>query len=194
MEQILTILALLLTLTTTFPQQADPALVPEAFFDIGKTLTALQEEHPDGRIFTRPDGYPDAAAICFGEPEGDLAYVFFGTQGDDYLPVMAARGEELRCSGLLTTAGTLFPSIPDAMSFSDFFSLLDVTEYDAINAEEAGIAAGWMIFEYDGKQAWMDPGEADLAVRRDAHMIITDLEVEDGNVRLAGESGLLPQY
>lgn len=76
MEQILTILALLLTLTTTFPQQPDPALVPEAFSDIGKILTALQEEHPDGRIFTRPDGYPDAAAICFGEPEGDLAYVF----------------------------------------------------------------------------------------------------------------------
>ena len=40
MEQILTILALLLTLTTTFPQQPDPALVPEAFFDIGKTPMA----------------------------------------------------------------------------------------------------------------------------------------------------------
>ena len=35
MEQILSILALLLTLTTTFPQQPGPALVPEAFFDIG---------------------------------------------------------------------------------------------------------------------------------------------------------------
>ena len=51
-----------------------------------------------------------------------------------------------------------------------------------------------MFIEYDGYQYRLDPGDADLAVRRDAHKIITDLEVEDGNVRLAGESGLLPQY
>lgn len=194
MKQILTILTLLLTLTTNLPQQPTSAPVPEALSNIGKTLTTLQEEHPDGAIFARPDGYPDAAAICFGEAEGDLAYVFFGTQGVDYLPVMAARGEELRCSGLLTTAGTLFPSMQDAMSFPDFFSLLGVTEYDAITPEEAITAAGWVVFEYDGKQVWMNPGEADPTIRRDTHTIITDPEVEAENVRLAEESGLLPQY
>lgn len=194
MKQLLTILTLLLALTTNAPAQPHPAPVPEALSNIGKTLTVLQEEHPDGQVFTRPDGYPDAAAICFGEAEGDLAYVFFGAQGDDYLPVMAARGEELRCSGVLTTAGTLFPSMQDAMSFSDFFSLLEVTEYDHITPEEAITAAGWVVFEYDGKQVWMDPGEAAPTVRRDTHIIVTDLEVEEENVKIAGESGLLPRY
>ena len=51
--------------------------------DIGKTLSALKEEHPEGELIVRPDGLPDSAAICFGGPEGEYAYYFFGTQSGD---------------------------------------------------------------------------------------------------------------
>lgn len=51
---------------------------PEFFHDIGKTLSELKKEHPEGELIVRLDGSPDSAAICFGDPEAEYLYYFFG--------------------------------------------------------------------------------------------------------------------
>lgn len=176
-------------------RQTQPVPVQQLLAEIGKPLATLREEHPNGMVFDRPDGYPDAAAICFGEVDGEVAYVFFGTQGETYLPsVMDAYSEELRCSGVLTTAGTLFPTMSDNMTFSEFFSLIGVPEYDYITAEEAVTAAGWVLFDYDGKWAALDTTDTNQTVCRDTHISITSPEIEEENRKVAQASPLAPAY
>ena len=49
---------------------------PEFLNDIGKTLIELKNEHPEGELIVRPGGFPDNAAVCFGEPEAEFAHYF----------------------------------------------------------------------------------------------------------------------
>ena len=53
---------------------------PEFFNDIGKTLSELKNEHPEGEFIVSLDGFPNSAAICFGEPGAEYVYYFFETQ------------------------------------------------------------------------------------------------------------------
>lgn len=62
---------------------------PEFLNDIGKTLIELKNEHPEGELIVRPGGFPDNAAVCFGEPEAEFAHYFFRTQGGDAEKVMS---------------------------------------------------------------------------------------------------------
>ena len=55
----------------------------EFFNDIGKTLSELRNEYPEGEFIVRLDGFPDCAAICFGDPEAEYVSYFFGTQSGD---------------------------------------------------------------------------------------------------------------
>ena len=56
---------------------------PEFFNDIGKTLSELRNEYPEGEFIVRLDGFPDCAAICFWDPEEEYVSYFFGTQRGD---------------------------------------------------------------------------------------------------------------
>lgn len=49
---------------------------PEFFNDIGKTLSELKDEHPEGELVVKPGGFPDYAAICFGDPDAEYVYYF----------------------------------------------------------------------------------------------------------------------
>ena len=84
---------------------------PEFLNDIGKTLIELKNEHPEGELIVRPGGFPDNAAVCFGEPEAEFAYYFFRTQGGDAEKVMSECEDQLKCAGFLTTADILFPDM-----------------------------------------------------------------------------------
>ena len=103
---------------------------PEFLNDIGKTLIELKNEHPEGEIIESLDSSPDCAAICFGEPEAEYAYYFFGTQSGDSEKAMSECEEQLKCAGFVTTANILFPDMEDDMSFEDFFSLIGVDDYE----------------------------------------------------------------
>ena len=61
----------------------DNTSAPEFFNDLGKTLDELKNEHPEGNVIVRPDGFPDSAAICFGASESEYLYCFFGAQSGD---------------------------------------------------------------------------------------------------------------
>ena len=115
---------------------------PEFLNDIGKTLIELKNEHPEGEIIESLDSSPDCAAICFGEPEAEYAYYFFGTQSGDSEKAMSECEEQLKCAGFVTTANILFPDMEDDMSFEDFFSLIGVDDYEYFG--EDTLAAGWL--------------------------------------------------
>ena len=95
---------------------------PEFFNDIGKTLSELKKEHPEGELVVKPGGFPDYAAICFGDPEAEYVSYFFGTQSGDAEKAMNEYEDQLKCAGFITTASILFPDMEDDMPFEDFFS------------------------------------------------------------------------
>ena len=132
---------------------------PEFLNDIGKTLIELKNEHPEGEIIESLDSSPDCAAICFGEPEAEYAYYFFGTQSGDSEKAMSECEEQLKCAGFVTTANILFPDMEDDMSFEDFFSLIGVDDYEYLAGEEVVSGEGWLRFTYHGMEVMVNTNE-----------------------------------
>ena len=161
--------------------------------DVGKTLSELKNEHPEGEIIVSLDGFPDSAAICFGEPEAEYAYYFFGTQSGDAEKAMNECEDQLKCAGFITTANILFPDMEDEMSFEDFFSLIGVDDYEYLGEDTT--AAGWLRFTYHGMEVVVNTNEATAnggwdftgaeIVKRNAPVSIADPEIVNTNSDLA---------
>ena len=166
---------------------------PEFFDDIGKTLSELKTEHPEGELIVRPGGFPDSAAVCFGEPEAEYVYYFFGAQSGDAEKVMNECEDQLKCAGFLTTAGVLFPDMEDEMSFEDFFSQIDVDDYEYL--VEGTAADGWLSFQYRDMEVMVNTNEINAAggwdftgeeiVKRNAPVSMADPEISNANGDLA---------
>ena len=164
--------------------------------DVGKTLSELKKEHPEGELIVRPDGLPGSAAICFGEPEGEYAYYFFGTQSGDAEKAMNEMEDQLTCAGFLTTANILFPEMKDDMSLEAFFSLIGVDDYEYLVGEEVISGEGWLRFTYHGMEVMVNTNEVNAAggwdftgeeiVKRNAPVAISDPEIVNTNQELAG--------
>ena len=120
--------------------------------EIGKTLSELKNEHPEGEFMVSLDGFPDNAAICFGEPGAEYAYYFFGTQSGDAEKAMNECEDQLKCAGFITTANVLFPDMEDEMSFEAFFSLIGVDDYEYLSGEDVITGEGWLRFTYYGME------------------------------------------
>lgn len=166
---------------------------PEFFHDIGKTLSELKTEHPEGEFMVNLDGFPDHAAICFGDPGAEYSYYFFGTQSGDAEKAMDELGDQLKCAGFLTTAGVLFPDMEDEMSFEDFFSQIGVDDYEYL--VEGTAADGWLSFQYRDMEVMVNTNEINAAggwdftgeeiVKRNAPVSMADPEISNANGDLA---------
>ena len=75
---------------------------PEFFNDIGKTLSELKNEHPEGEFIVSLDGFPDSASACFGEQGAKYVYFFFGGHDGDFKKAMTECEEQIKCSGFIT--------------------------------------------------------------------------------------------
>ena len=175
---------------------ADPdSQTPEFFDDIGKTLSELKNEHPEGEVIVRPDGGPGNAAVCFGEQEAEYVSYFFGTQSGDAEKAMNECEDQLKCAGFLTTADILFPGMEDDMSFEDFFSWIGVDDYEYLVGDEVKSGEGWLTFickdmevmvntnEMTPDGGWNFTGEG--IVKRSAPVSIADPELLNANQDLA---------
>lgn len=161
--------------------------------DVGKTLNELKTEHPEGEFMASLDGFPDSAAICFGEPGAEYIYCFFGTQSGDAEKAMNELGDQLKCAGFVTTANVLFPDMEDEMSFENFFSLIGVDDYEYIEDDSA--AAGWLRFTYHGMEVMVNTNEVNVAggwdftgaeiVKCNAPVSIADPEIVNANQGIA---------
>ena len=166
---------------------------PEFFNDVGKTLSELKTEHPEGELIVRPGGFPDSAAVCFGEPEAEFVYYFFGAQSGDAEKAMNECEDQLKCAGFLTTAGVLFPDMEDEMAFEDFFSQIDVDDYEYL--VEGTAADGWLSFQYRDMEVMVNTNEINAAggwdftgeeiVKRNAPVSMADPEISNANGDLA---------
>ena len=166
---------------------------PEFLNNIGKTLSELKKEHPEGELVVKPGGFPDNAAICFGDPEAEYVYYFFGAQSGDAEKAMNELEDQLKCAGFLSTANILFPDMEDDMSFEAFFSLIGVDDYEYIEDDSA--AAGWLRFTYHGMEVMVNTNEVNAAggwsftgeevVKRNAPVSIVDPEISNTNSDLA---------
>lgn len=162
---------------------------PDFLNDIGKTLSELKNEHSEGEFLVSLDGFPDSAAACFGEPEAEYVYFFFGGQSGDFEKAMSECEEQIKCSGFITTANILFTDMEDDMSFQEFFSLIGVDDY-AYFGEDTITAEGWLKFTYSGMEVMMNTNEAAGGgwnvtgaerVKRNAPVSIVDLEILNAN-------------
>lgn len=166
---------------------------PEFFNDVGKTLSELKTEHPEGELIVRPGGFPDHAAACFGEPGADYVYYFFGAQSGDAKKVMNECEDQLKCAGFLTTAGVLLPDMEDELSFEDFFSQIGVDDYEYL--VEGTAADGWLSFQYRDMEVMVNTNEINAGggwdftgeeiVKRNAPVSMADPEISNANGDLA---------
>ena len=163
--------------------------------EIGKTLSELKEEHPEGEFIVSLDGFPDRAAICFGEPGAEYLYYFFGAQSGDAEKAMDEREDQLKCAGFITTANILFPDMEDEMSFDDFFSFIGVDDYEYLLGEDVITGEGWLRFSYNGMEVMVNTNEATPGggwdftgaeiVKYNAPVSIADPEIVNANQDLA---------
>ena len=166
---------------------------PEFFDDVGKTLSELKTEHPEGKFMVNLDGFPDYAAACFGESGADYVYYFFGAQSGDAEKAMNECEDQLKCAGFLTTAGVLFPDMEDEMSFEDFFSQIGVDDYEYL--VEGTAADGWLSFQYRDMEVMVNTNEINAdggwdftgeeIVKRNAPVSMADPEISNANSDLA---------
>ena len=166
---------------------------PEFFNDVGKTLSELKTEHPEGELIVRPGGFPDHAAACFGEPGADYVYYFFGAQSGDAKKVMNECEDQLKCAGFLTTAGVLLPDMEDELSFEDFFSQIGVDDYEYL--VEGTAADGWLSFQYRDMEVMVNTNEINASggwdftgeeiVKRNAPVSMADPEISNANGDMA---------
>ncbi|MDD3350705.1 MAG: hypothetical protein PHC40_07645 [Eubacteriales bacterium] len=123
--------------------------------NIGKTLNLLKEEHPNAVI--QNYDIPDAAVVCFGEPDMNYAFTILGTQDFPFSEYAEEYKEQFKCSGLYTTVGVYFPINKD-MTIADFFSSIGVSSYDYFNDEYPG-GAGWFCFKFHDMEISIDASE-----------------------------------
>ena len=166
---------------------------PEFFEDLGKTLSELKQEHPDGELAVDQEGFPENAAACFEEAGADYAYFFFGMQSGDAEKAMKERADQLKCAGFITTAGVLFADMKEDMSFADFFALIGVDDYEYFGEDTT--AGGWLKFVYWGMEVMVNTNEPAAGggwdftgaeiVKCSAPVSIADKELWDANQKLA---------
>ena len=189
---------LLVSFTISACASPSPGGQTPAFWnDIGKTLSELENEHPEGEWIVKPDGFPNNAAVCFGEPEAEYAYYFFGTQSGDAEKAMRECADQLKCAGFLTTADTLFPDMEEDLPFEEFFSLIGVDDYEYLAGEDARSGEGWLTFLYHDMAVMVNTNEltpgggwnftGEEIVKRDAPASIADPEIVSSNQELADE-------
>lgn len=143
----------------------------------------------------RLDGFPDCAAICFGEPGAEYTHFFFGTQSGDAEKAMNEYEDQLKCAGFVTTAGVFFPDMEEEMTFGSFFSLIGVDDYEYLVGEEVAIGEGWLRFWYQDMEVMVNTNEINAGggwdftgaeiVKRSAPLSVTDPEIAKSNQALA---------
>ena len=166
---------------------------PNFLRTLGKTLSELKQEHPDGELAVDQEGFPENAAACFEEAGADYAYFFFGMQSGDAEKAMNERADQLKCAGFITTAGVLFADVKEDMSFADFFALTGVDDYEYFGEDTT--AGGWLKFVYRGMEVMVNTNEPTAGggwdftgaetVKPSAPVSIADKESWDANQKLA---------
>ena len=137
---------------------------------------------------------PDAAGQCMWDKQSGVGYYFFGTQG---LPGLSYLTEEysrrLRCAGVVSTVGEIFPEITERMPLDGFCRVLGIEDYTY--GFEDRPDQGWLNFSWEGYTVWIDTDnpfieqydQADVVVDLDDVFLIVDDTIELENYMICDE-------
>ena len=118
---------------------------------------------------------PDGAAVSLGEPGFSYAYYLFGFQDSEKLAFLTDEvWNKMRCAGITTTVGVLFPQMSGNMPVADFFSMINVSEYEDY-AEYEDPFPGWLMFQYKDLTVYMN-ARSDVATSGDVSQTVTTIK------------------
>jgi hypothetical protein len=165
------ILALVFALVLLAPGQIVAAETALPVGDIGRALKTLVSENPGFEYgFVSWLGF---AWTTYGQPTeggayraGDFGYVFFGTQYAELEAVASKYSDKLRCAGIASTVGTLFPDTRKGVKAGEFLSALGIKNYKKYDGEPDSPAEdASLFFKHNGLDVYIIfPGVTKLSV------------------------------
>lgn len=161
--------------------------------EIGKTYNLIKRENPD--FVYQKIGLPDSQGQFFGLPDGKYSCFFYGAQTSPTLDEISDKyGDELICTGIISTVGEMFTDTIEQMPLEQFFETYQITEYTYM-AEDV-LDQGWIRFTYNDLFVWIntnDTGtnsaefEATSVMKRIYPVMFIDLRIADNNDRVLQE-------
>lgn len=162
----------------TAKQTPDPA--EELLGEIGKSFEEINAAHPEADYLMTT--VPGAAGLCLGEENGPF-YFFFGAQdGPTLEEVSEACGEQLKCAGIGTTVGVIYPDAGETTQVAQFCSDHEITDYDYTTEEFP--SQNWLMYEKGDKVVWLYTKEGNVVGKNDCLYVIDEaLELENLDLR-----------
>ncbi len=155
--------------------------------EIGKTVNLIKQENTD--IEYRDFTIPGATGKCLGIPEGKFLYFFFGTHDIPYLIDFGDEyGEQLRCAGIVSTIGEMYPETEEEMPLEKFLSDNEIFDYNYVL--EDGPDMGWIFFSYGDYSVWIDTKNSDTdrydfekatTMKRSYDVLIINIKIYNDN-------------
>lgn len=134
---------------------------------------------------------PDACGWCMGNEGEDTLYFFFGSQDILELPGLpAACSQKLRCAGIVTTVGQMYPEITESMNLTAFCAALGLAEHTY--GYEDLPDQGWLNFSWEGYTVWIDTANSvtevhhpsEVVIRPDDTILVLNEEIERENLEI----------
>lgn len=89
-----------------------------------------------------------------GTPDSKYHYYFYSSQDVPHLSDLRAKyGDQLRCAGVASTIGELYPDTVEQMPLEQFFTNNGISEYRYNLEKMEGM--GWIEFSGDGWRVWI---------------------------------------
>ncbi len=157
--------------------------------EIGKTYNLIKQENPN--LEFQEFRIPDAGADCMGSLDGKFSYYFFGRVERPYLEDLCDEfGNELVCSGIVSTVGEMFPETTEQIPLELFFNDNRISEYTF--TDEIQSDTGWISFRLDDFIVFIDTiGNMNvdeykkiITMKRSYTIIIVNEKIERGNIDL----------
>ena len=150
--------------------------------NVGRPFSEILKDEPD----LKPQDFNcvDASALCFTDPSKPYSYILFVTQ---YLPydeyaAEAIEAKGLRCQGIYTTAGEMFPDLVGGEDPGVFFDKTGVEELSIVELRDFGVAYN-AYFNYEQYSISVWGGTADSPAVMSAEDIVTvQIPTENDNL------------
>ncbi|MDR1565135.1 MAG: hypothetical protein LBS74_09275 [Oscillospiraceae bacterium] len=122
--------------------------------NIGKSLNELMAEHPNMVFDTVYIANADGCVVT--EKGSPYSYYFYGTQYAAFEPLYTkGYGDRLKCAGIASSIGYIFPQAEDGALIPDFCASIGVSDYKIYTA----ISGNTLCFSYNGLSVsinWLD--------------------------------------
>lgn len=157
--------------------------------EIGKTVNDIKAGNPDA--YYQNVRIISATGECLGVSDNRFCHFFFGSQDALHLSDLSDEfGDQLRCAGVASTIGELYPDTIDQMPLEQFLIDNGISEY-RYELEYEGL--GWIQVSGDGWLVWIDTRDEGIGfddykeittMKRSYNAIIVNEEIYNDNLNI----------